>query len=107
MSRAGVAAALETMLDGLELDEAGQLQAAIARALAIRLDSVVESASGPTQTTAGMAQELRAVIDAILTPTDPVDQAFVARLLTEVDGLTAPDAAMPVVSPRRGWTRWQ
>jgi len=84
MTRAGVAAALETMLDGMELDEAGQLQAAIARTLAIRLDSSVETRSGPAQTTAGMAQELRAVIDAILLPVDPVNQAFVARLLVDV-----------------------
>ena len=84
MTRAGVAAALETMLDGMELDEAGQLQAAIARTLAIRLDSSVETTSGPAQTTAGMAQELRAVIDAILLPVDPVNQAFVARLLVDV-----------------------
>lgn len=84
MTRAGVAAALETVLDGLELDEAGQLQAAIARILAIRLDSAVETTAGPTQTTAGMAQELRAVIDAILLPADPVGRAFVARVLVDV-----------------------
>jgi len=92
MTRTGVAAALETLLDGHELDEAGQLQAAIARALAVRLDSAVESTSGRTQTTAGMAQELRAVIDAILTPTDPLDQAFVAQLLADGPGCAGGEA---------------
>lgn len=77
-------AALAVLLGTLELDDAGEMRAAIARALASKLDDSVLDKSGPTaMATAGIAKELREVVDAILEATGD-DGAFVADLFAEV-----------------------
>lgn len=79
-----VSAALERLLKSVELDEAGDAKAAIARALATKLDQSAGSDSGPVaMATAGIARELREVIDAILEANED-DEGFVPDLFSEV-----------------------
>lgn len=61
-----VSAALETLLASLVLDNAGKANAAIARALASKLDEAKQSESGAVaMAISGIAKELRAVIEEI------------------------------------------
>ena len=54
---------LEAWLSQVELDEASEVNAAIARALAAKLDAVREDSSGAAaMAISGIAKELRAVI---------------------------------------------
>ena len=77
---AGVAMAVEKLLTTVDLDEAGEAKAAIARALATKLDQATASDAGPVaMSMAGIAKELREVVDAILEASDD-DGAFVADL---------------------------
>lgn len=79
-----VATAVEKLLATLTLDEAGEARAAIARALARKLDQSAVSDSGPVaMSMAGIAKELRDVVDAILEGTGD-DELFVAGLFAEV-----------------------
>lgn len=74
--------ALEKWLSTVTLDEAGETKAAIARALARKLDQSADSDSGPVaMATAGIAKELREVVDAILETTGE-EEEFVADLFT-------------------------
>jgi hypothetical protein len=59
-------AQLEVWLARVQLDDAGEMSAAIARALASKLDSVQDDDSGAAaMAISGIAKELRAVIDEI------------------------------------------
>ena len=72
------------LLDGMELDDEGQASAAIARALAAKLDEAGQSDSGTiAMATAGIAKELRAVLDEILAATGD-DALFVHDLFAPV-----------------------
>jgi hypothetical protein len=55
-----VTEAVGALLSTLELDERGEVDAAIARALAVRLD-----AAGGAESASGLARELRLTLDAI------------------------------------------
>lgn len=75
-----VMAAVERLLASLELDEAGEMNAAIARALAAKLDEARQSDSGAiAMAISGIAKELRAVVEAILEASSNT-QEFVAGL---------------------------
>ncbi len=75
-----VAAAVEKLLAGMELDQAGEMNAAIARALASKLDEAKRSDSGAiAMAISGIAKELRAVVDALLAATGESEE-FVADL---------------------------
>ncbi len=75
-----VKATLDVLLKTLDLDEAGKTKAAIAGALAAKLDEAALSDSGAVaMATAGIAKELREVVDAILEATAS-DGEFVADL---------------------------
>lgn len=66
-----VKTAIEALLDGLDLDPATTANAAIARALADKLDETREAeSSAASMAIAGIAKELRAVIDEIRSATD-------------------------------------
>lgn len=79
-----VSTALEKLLGSVELDEGGATKAAIARALATKLDQAVLTDSGPVaMSVAGISKELRECIDAILESTGDVD-GFVADLFAPV-----------------------
>lgn len=76
--------AVETLLKSLELNEEGNARAAIARALASKLDEAALSDSGTiAMATAGIAKELRAVLDEILAATGD-DALFVHDLFAPV-----------------------
>ena len=76
--------ATDALLKTLELDAAGDARAAIARALAKKLDEAGESDSGTiAMATAGIAKELRAVVDSILEQTGE-ELDFVADLFATV-----------------------
>ena len=63
----GATEAVEALLATLELDAAGQARAAIALALASKLDEAQGADSGTiAMAISGIAKELRAVLDAIL-----------------------------------------
>lgn len=75
---------VEKLLASLDLDEAGRARAAIALALASKLDEASLSDSGTiAMATAGIAKELRAVIDATLAAGNPGDD-FIADLFSPV-----------------------
>jgi hypothetical protein len=62
----GTAEAVERLIATLDLDAAGDANAAIARALASKLDEARDSDSGAAAVAiSGIAKELRAVIDDI------------------------------------------
>lgn len=62
-----VAAAVDAFLATLDLDEAGKASAAIARTLAVKLDQARTDTTGAiAMATAGLAKELRSVLDAII-----------------------------------------
>jgi len=79
-----VAAAIDKLLDSLFLDEAGEAKAAIARALASKLDQAASPTAPPpvAMSTAGIAKELRDVVESILEATgdddDPQADMFAA-----------------------------
>lgn len=75
-----VTVAIDNLLKGMELDPLGETNAAIARALAGKLDEARRSDSGAiAMAIAGIAKELRAVVDSILA-TSGDNQEFVADL---------------------------
>lgn len=77
-----VSAAVEKLLTGLELDDAGQAKAAIARSLAAKLDETAASTAATSYlAAAGIAKELREVIDAVLESTGETAE-FVAGLFS-------------------------
>lgn len=81
---AGVSSSLDKLLITLELDEAGDTKAAIARALAKKLDQASTDRTGAVaMAISGIAKELRDLIDALTEDTSARD-AFVASLFTEV-----------------------
>lgn len=85
-----VAAAVDKLLATLTMDEAGEAKAAIARALARKLDQAAISDSGPVaMSMAGIAKELREVVDAILEGTAD-DEEFVAALFAPLGDTTHP-----------------
>lgn len=69
------------MLATLDLDEAGQARAAIARAVAGKLDVAVRSDLRPDPT-AGLSKELREVVNELLEASGD-DQEFTASLFEE------------------------
>jgi hypothetical protein len=77
-----VAESIERLLGGLELDPALEANAAIARALAGKLDETREADSAAaSMAIAGIAKELRAVIDEIRSATDD-QEGFVTDLFS-------------------------
>lgn len=76
-----VAKAVDALLAGETLDDAGEAKAAIARALAKQLDMVTgtELTTSMVMATAGIAKELREVVDAIL-ETRTEDGEFIADI---------------------------
>lgn len=79
-SSSRVSPAVDSWLGTVELDEAGKVRAALARSLAAALDEAAGADSGAmAMATAGIAKELRAVVDAILEDTED-DGDFVADL---------------------------
>jgi len=93
-------AALEVLLASLELDEACEMNAAIARALAGKLDEARRDSNGAVaMAISGIAKELRAVVDSILEATANDDE-FVADLFAPV-GDAAESGATDIRS-RRG-----
>jgi hypothetical protein len=77
-----VAEAVDVLLAGLELDDAAAANAAIARALAAKLDEARASDSGAAaMAMSGIAKELRAVIDEIRQATGDREQ-FVTDLFS-------------------------
>lgn len=75
-----VSASVESLLKTLTLNEAGQTNAAIARALAAKLDEARWDTSATIAMAIGsIAKELRSVVDAILASTGDEEQ-FVAKL---------------------------
>jgi hypothetical protein len=78
-----VSPSINTWLETLALDPAGEVRAALVRSLAAALDEASGSESGAmAMATAGIAKELRAVVDAILEATED-DGGFVAGLFEE------------------------
>lgn len=74
-------AAVDRWLKTLELDDDVSTRAAIARALATKLDESVAADSGPAaMAAAGIAKELRDVLDAIREATDTEASDFIADL---------------------------
>ncbi len=83
--------ALEAMLQSLELDKPGDARAAIARALAAKLDEARDSDSATSALAiAGIARELREVIDAILESSED-DAEWVNKLLSPMGDATDAD----------------
>lgn len=81
---ASTVAAVETLIGVLDLDEAGEANAAIARALASKLDEARDSESGAAAVAiSGIAKELRAVIDDLRDSASD-RQSFVSELFSEV-----------------------
>lgn len=79
-----VASAVDKLLDGMVLSAEGEAKAAIARALARQLDQASSAESGAmAMATAGIAKELRGVVDAIVEATS-ADDEFVHGLFAEV-----------------------
>lgn len=76
--------AISRLLRGLELDDAGLAKAEIARTLARKLDQSSEMTGGAmAMAVAGIAKELRELVDAILESTED-NEAFVADLFAPV-----------------------
>jgi hypothetical protein len=72
------------MLATLELDEAGDAKAAIARALARKLDDAAGAQGGAVaMSVPGIARELREIVDAILDGASDSD-GFVVDLFSKV-----------------------
>ena len=72
------------LLDGMELNDEGEANAAIARALASKLDEAGQSDSGTiAMAISGIAKELRATVEAILSDARETD-AWITDLFTEV-----------------------
>ena len=83
-----VASAVAKLLDGMELDDAGEANAAIARALASKLDEAGQSDSGTiAMAISGIAKELRATVEAILADAKDTEE-WVGELFA-----TVPDSA--------------
>jgi hypothetical protein len=79
-----VAPAVEHLLTTVTLDDGGAAKAEIARTLAYKLDQTAASESATSAlAVAGIAKELREVLDAILEATGEVEE-FVAGLFAEV-----------------------
>ena len=79
-----VSAAVAKLLDGMELDDAGNANAAIARALAGKLDEARTQDSGTiAMAISGIAKELRATLEAILATSSETEE-FIADLFAEV-----------------------
>lgn len=82
--KGAVAVAVDKLLATLELDEVGKTNAAIAQALAAKLDEARQSDSGAiAMAISGIAKELRAVIESILATTSD-NEEFVADLFSPV-----------------------
>lgn len=80
----GTAEALDQLLATIDLDEAGLVNAAIARALALKLDEAGRSDSGTiAMAISGIAKELRSVVESILEGVAERDE-FVEGLFSEV-----------------------
>ncbi|MGP8180842.1 MAG: hypothetical protein ACLP1E_08700 [Acidimicrobiales bacterium] len=79
-----VASAVNALLDTLDLDERGETNAEIARALATKLDQAVGDTKGDVAIAiSAIAKELRAVVDALLETAHGSDD-FVAGLFAEM-----------------------
>jgi hypothetical protein len=77
-----VAASVDKLLSGIELDDAGEARAAIARTLASKLDQASYQEAGVVaMAISGIAKELRATLDEILEATNETDE-FVADLFS-------------------------
>jgi hypothetical protein len=85
MVTGSVVDAIDRLLEGLELDDETNAKAAIARALARQLDSVVgpDAPASMVLATAGIAKELREVVNALLETTGEDDE-FTVDLFSEV-----------------------
>ena len=80
-SKPPVSAAVDRWLGSLELDDDLGARAAIARALAQKLDEAVSSELGPAAlAAAGIARELRDTLDSIRDSTDTEATDFVADI---------------------------
>jgi hypothetical protein len=80
MVNESVTAAVNALLEDLELDKEGHARAAIARALAAKLDDAALSSSGAVSVaTPGIAKELSNTLDAVLA-TQADTEEFVAGL---------------------------
>ena len=83
-SQPTVFSAVCKLLDGMELNDEGEANAAIARALAAKLDEAGQSDSGTiAMAISGIAKELRATVEAILSDARETD-AWITDLFTEV-----------------------
>ena len=79
-----VAQAVAKLLDGLDLDDVGEANAAIARALASKLDEAGQSDSGAiAMAISGIAKELRSTVEAILADVRETD-AWITDLFAPV-----------------------
>ena len=79
------------LLDGMELNDEGEANAAIARALAKKLDEAGQSDSGTiAMAISGIAKELRATLEAILADARETD-AWITDLFTPVGHSANPE----------------
>lgn len=78
-----VLAATNSLLAGLELNDAGNAKAAAARALARKLDACADKDPTGGDPTAGIAREWREIVDAILEATED-DGGFSDYLFSEM-----------------------
>lgn len=77
-----VTAAVQALLDGRELDAGGEAKAAIALALAAKLDEAAGSDSGAiAMAVAGISKELRATLADVMSDDDG-GEGFVADLFS-------------------------
>lgn len=78
-----VAEAVDSLLEKLELDDEGHARAAIAHALAVRLDATASTGNGAlAMAAAGLAKELSSTLDALMSAqVDP--DAFIAGLFRQ------------------------
>ena len=83
-SQPSVFVAVCKLLDGMDLNDEGEANAAIARALAAKLDEAGQSDSGTiAMAISGIAKELRATVEAILSEARETD-AWISDLFTPV-----------------------
>lgn len=72
--RRPVTTAVRRLLDTLTLDEMGDARAAVALALAERLDDIAGATTGAAATAAaGLSRELQVTLEAIMVPADAED----------------------------------
>ncbi len=86
MTRTGqpVTAAVKKLIAGLTLDEMGEARAAVAVALAERIDSTATATTGAAaMAAAGLSRELQVTLEAIMVPANAQDaDKFLRQLLS-------------------------